>query len=225
MVHVISRGGARSGSNVIHDADGKEVEQEDVTSVTVVDGVEEIGKKAFCGCVNLRTVQLPKTVAVIGDNAFKACTKLTNIAVPEAAIIGDKAFLMCTALYYGQRSHKDIPAFLKQRHRDLNDEARPLHAASAQINPTLGQAKAAVAAVHIMPAEGRATALSSEAKSGFGFLHFAAMNPSMPAEVVACLATAFPEEAAKKDLQEKVPLQRALDATMPVPNLLWLGCA
>lgn len=36
-----------------------------------------IGDEAFCGCINLEKIFIPKSVQFIGKNAFKDCPKLT----------------------------------------------------------------------------------------------------------------------------------------------------
>ena len=66
-----------------------------LTSVTLPDGLEEIGWDAFMNCHNLTSVSIPDTVVRIGDSAFCHCTSLSDIKLPEHAEIEDAAFLQC----------------------------------------------------------------------------------------------------------------------------------
>ena len=60
------------GATVI--ADGA-FERSRVISVTLPDTVTTIGKRAFAGCVNLKTVKLPVELLLIDDEAFADCPK------------------------------------------------------------------------------------------------------------------------------------------------------
>jgi len=53
-----------------------------ITSVVIPDTVTYIGGQAFHGCVNLKQINLPKSLKVIGDSAFSN-TGLTSIVIPE----------------------------------------------------------------------------------------------------------------------------------------------
>jgi len=52
-------------------------------SVTVPDGIEEIGWFAFSGCAVLQRVELPKTVERIAYGAFENCHKDLIISAPK----------------------------------------------------------------------------------------------------------------------------------------------
>ena len=91
------------------------------TSITVPEGVTEIGENAFY-CSYLKTVSLPSTLKTIGVGAFYGCFYLEDIVLPEGlerietdafmhcnkisditlpdslTYIGDKAFFECTAI-------------------------------------------------------------------------------------------------------------------------------
>ena len=54
-------------------------ECENLTSVTIQNGVTSIGRYAFYGCSKLASVEIPDGVLSIGDSAFALCTSLTNI--------------------------------------------------------------------------------------------------------------------------------------------------
>lgn len=43
---------------------------DNITSVTIPDGVTEIGSKAFSGCSGLKSIELPDSATNIGDVAF-----------------------------------------------------------------------------------------------------------------------------------------------------------
>ncbi len=68
-----------------------------LTSVTVSEGITDIGKYCFQGCVGLRSVSLPTTLKSIGDGAFYGCSSLTDLDIPDNVTrIGDYAFYNCT---------------------------------------------------------------------------------------------------------------------------------
>ena len=67
------------------------------------DGVEysvtEIGISAFKGCTGLTSIEIPNSVTEIGDEAFYGCTGLTTIEIPNSVTeIGGAAFYGCTGL-------------------------------------------------------------------------------------------------------------------------------
>ncbi len=66
-----------------------------VTDITVPDGITEIGDRAFCGCLSLKSVTIPNGVTSIGEWAFALCN-LTSITIPNSVIsIGKMAFALC----------------------------------------------------------------------------------------------------------------------------------
>ena len=48
-------------------------------TVTIPEGVTEIGDNSFSGCVNLQTVYVPASVQAIGSSAFSDCPSLKNV--------------------------------------------------------------------------------------------------------------------------------------------------
>ena len=68
-------------------------------SVTIPEGVNEIGNKAFFGCAGLTTVTIPSTVNKMGGagGAFSECTNLTEVNLLNN-VIGINAFWGCTGL-------------------------------------------------------------------------------------------------------------------------------
>ncbi len=52
-----------------------------------------IGPKAFKGCINITSVELPSTIQTIGEQAFEGCSKVTSIELPsDLKSIGMYAF-------------------------------------------------------------------------------------------------------------------------------------
>jgi hypothetical protein len=61
--------------------------------------VKAIGEKAFKGCTGLTSIIIPNSVDSIGKSAFAGCTGLTSVTIGNsAASIGDYAFSGCTGL-------------------------------------------------------------------------------------------------------------------------------
>ncbi len=70
-----------------------------VTHDGVTYNVTAIGSSAFKNCTALSSVSLPETITAILASAFYCCTGLTAINLPEAlTIIDDGAFLDCSGL-------------------------------------------------------------------------------------------------------------------------------
>ncbi|MBQ8416173.1 MAG: leucine-rich repeat domain-containing protein [Clostridia bacterium] len=70
-----------------------------LTSVTIPDGVETIGKSAFAYCPNLTNVTISSDVTSIGESAFEDCSELLSVTVsPGLKEIGASAFKKCTNL-------------------------------------------------------------------------------------------------------------------------------
>ena len=59
----------------------------------------EIAKRAFYGCTALKSVTIPDSVTVIGENAFSDCYGLTSVIIPDSVTyIADYAFVYCEGL-------------------------------------------------------------------------------------------------------------------------------
>ena len=72
---------------------------ENITSVTIPDGVAEIGYSSFYGCTGLTSVEMPDSVKTISCLAFRGCIGLTNIEIPNSVTeIDDDAFSCCSGL-------------------------------------------------------------------------------------------------------------------------------
>ncbi|MBQ2778576.1 MAG: leucine-rich repeat domain-containing protein [Bacteroidaceae bacterium] len=74
-------------------------DRENITSVTIEEGVTSIGNFAFDDCYNLTSIEIPSSVTSISDYAFYYCTSLTNIEIPSSVTsIGKSAFYNCISL-------------------------------------------------------------------------------------------------------------------------------
>ena len=68
-------------------------------TLIIEDGVEDIGEQAFSVCLNLSSVELPKTITIISEEAFSFCEKLESITIPKSVKkIKEDAFSYCTSL-------------------------------------------------------------------------------------------------------------------------------
>ena len=65
--------------------------------------LKTIGKEAFKGCTELRTMTLPPSLEEIGYEAFMGCSYLGNVIVPgNVKRVGDRAFKNCTGFTAAQ---------------------------------------------------------------------------------------------------------------------------
>lgn len=64
-----------------------------VQSVTIDEGVEIIGIRAFLDCRELRSISIPSSVIEVGREAFAGCSKLTLNLPGKITTIGENAFL------------------------------------------------------------------------------------------------------------------------------------
>lgn len=68
------------------------------TSVSIGEGVEEMGVRAFYGCYGLTDVAFPSTLTVLRDECFRDCLRLTSSDLPDVTFIGFEAFRECKAI-------------------------------------------------------------------------------------------------------------------------------
>ncbi len=61
-------------------------------SVVILDGVTVIGGNAFNGCSNLEYVKLPQSVITISSFAFGGCSKLQSVDLQNVTFFADNAF-------------------------------------------------------------------------------------------------------------------------------------
>ena len=76
-----------------------------VTGIVDFGGIKTIGDGAFCDCVKLQSLMIPKSVKNIGSTtllaygAFQGCTGLTDVTISNGVQqIGTNAFAECTGL-------------------------------------------------------------------------------------------------------------------------------
>jgi hypothetical protein len=74
-------------------------EYDEITSVTIPNGVTSIEKQAFYGCTSLASITIPDSVTSIGQSAFSGCESLTSVIMPNSITsIGTRAFRYCANL-------------------------------------------------------------------------------------------------------------------------------
>ena len=72
---------------------------ENLTSISIPEGVVEIGDYTFWGCYSLTSIRIPESVTSISEGAFQACYRLTSITLPSTLTsIGNSAFYGCSSL-------------------------------------------------------------------------------------------------------------------------------
>ena len=70
-----------------------------LTAITLPDGLESIGSRAFYNCASLTAIEIPSSVTSIGEEAFRSCTSLAAVTLPNGLeSIGSYAFNSCTSL-------------------------------------------------------------------------------------------------------------------------------
>lgn len=84
---------------IVRIAAGAFSKNQKITSITIPDTVNSIGKSAFYLCKKLESVYLSKDLRYIGDNAFNSCLALQSVIIPEETIhLGRRAFYDCKSL-------------------------------------------------------------------------------------------------------------------------------
>jgi hypothetical protein len=58
------------------------------TSISLIPGTKVIANNAFRGCTGLTTIEIPDSVTSIGYSAFDGCTGLTSIEIPDSVTGG-----------------------------------------------------------------------------------------------------------------------------------------
>ena len=73
-------------------------ERSDVTSVTLQEGLQYIGNKAFYG-TGITSISLPNSITGVGDETFAACPSLTSISIGSGSLtVGSSPFSKCPNL-------------------------------------------------------------------------------------------------------------------------------
>ena len=97
-----------------------------LTAITLPDGLESIGDKAFYSCSSLTAIDIPSSVTSIGTSAFNGCTSLEAVTLLEGLqSIGVAAFRNCSAL-----TSIDIPASVTSIGKSTFDGCTSLAAAT-----------------------------------------------------------------------------------------------
>ena len=75
------------------------LDKDEVTALTIPEGVTKIGSYAFYGCSGLTSVTIPSSVKSISSYAFSGCSKLASVTISEGMTsIGESAFSGCSGL-------------------------------------------------------------------------------------------------------------------------------
>ena len=75
------------------------IDGEEVTDVTIPEGVASIGDHAFFKCGGLKSVTIPASIKSIGKYAFSGCEGLTDVTIPGSVTnICDGVFSKCSGL-------------------------------------------------------------------------------------------------------------------------------
>ena len=89
----------RKGTKVICDKAFLDSFKNDDSSIIIPDGVQKIGKQAFCDCTGLDDIVIPDSVVEIGKSAFEDCQYLTSITLSQNLMrICEYAFKYCIRL-------------------------------------------------------------------------------------------------------------------------------
>ena len=71
---------------------------ENLSAVTLNEGLEIIYDEAFRGCTALTRVNIPSTVHILDSQVFSGCTALTDLTLVGPEIIYSQAFYNCSSL-------------------------------------------------------------------------------------------------------------------------------
>ena len=72
---------------------------ENLTSISISDGVTSIGWSAFKNCKNLTSITIPNSVKNIDSHAFENCSSLTSVTIGNGVTsIDNDAFYNCSSL-------------------------------------------------------------------------------------------------------------------------------
>ena len=80
-----------------------------ITSLTIPEGVKEIGWRAMTGCTNLQEVSLPHSIIYVGYYAFQDCTSLQAINVVE----GNSSYYSVDGVLFFKNSYEGTTELLK----------------------------------------------------------------------------------------------------------------
>ena len=76
-----------------------QINNKEVTELTIPDSIMLLRSYAFYHCSDLTSVTIPKSVTYIGNGTFAGCSSLTSVTIPDSVTyIGEGAFNSCYAL-------------------------------------------------------------------------------------------------------------------------------
>ena len=82
-----------------HRDSGSSIPNHDLLSVTLPEGITEIGNCSFINCDSLKSVNIPKTTLRLGDSTFWGCKSLSSMDIPNGILSIDYgAFYDCSSL-------------------------------------------------------------------------------------------------------------------------------
>ena len=100
--------------------------KDSLKSLTIQDGIQEIGDSAFSDCKKLTTLKLPKNLVRIGYSAFSGCTSLRKVKIRDSKYITgtslcDYAFSDCVIDQFSFEGYTTIGdnLFLGSRIREV----------------------------------------------------------------------------------------------------------
>ena len=73
---------------------------DNLTTVTLEEGVEEIWHRAFWGCEKLNNITIPRSVKKIEEEAFLECTSLKSVTISKNCNVASDAFPSTVQIYY-----------------------------------------------------------------------------------------------------------------------------
>ena len=86
-----------SEARIVEGGDYYNIDYSNYSSNPLTTSNDIIGKKTFCGCTSLTSVNIPSSVTEIGGSAFEYCRSLTNVNIPSSVTeIGGRAFCRCS---------------------------------------------------------------------------------------------------------------------------------
>ena len=95
----VSGSGTMDNYQLLHPSPWRYLDDPNISSLTVEEGVESIGDYSFYFCTFLEKVSLPESLAYIGSSAFAHCWLLGGIHIPGGVTrIGTSPFIHCVNL-------------------------------------------------------------------------------------------------------------------------------
>ena len=73
---------------------------DNLTTVTLEEGVEEIWHRAFWGCEKLNNITIPRSVKKIEEEAFLECTSLKSVTISKSCNVASDAFPSTVQINY-----------------------------------------------------------------------------------------------------------------------------